>query len=348
MGRRAVASVEFYGSNGVALDSAGRIYVVDTYNCRIVRIDDIKGTNWTTYGGTCGSGQGQFSGLTGIAVDSLGRIYIADTGNARIVRIDDLNGTNWISYGAVGSGVGQFAGLSSLAIDFSGRIYVADTGNLRIVRIDDMFGTNWTTLTQSPPIHGVNYTFSSPSAVAVDSAGKIYIDDHDYFAGALIRVNDMTGANWTSIYFGPQGTSAPNSIAVDPSGTVFAGGGIGGSVKLVDSLAGVINGSSSLSPYGPSYVFGVVPIPQPSPLPAALMPLPASFSFPKQNIGTTGTAQQFNITNFGGSPLNLAFTPSTGFVETTTCPASLIADPVAPSSCPSHPLARCLVRSLDR
>lgn len=103
--------------------------------------------------------------------------------------------------------------------------------------MDDMYGTNWTTLTQSQPINGATYSFSSPVAVALDSSGKIYVADNEYFAGALIRVDDMTGANWTSIYFGPQGTSGPNSIAVDVGGTVFAGGGAGGSVRLVDNMA---------------------------------------------------------------------------------------------------------------
>lgn len=305
---------QFYGAYGIALDSAGRIYVADTYNCRVVRIDDMKGTNWTSYGGTCGSGQGQFYNPQGIAVDSAGRIYIMDTGNSRFIRIDDMNGTNWISYGTVGSGVGQFLSFISVAVDSSGRIYVADTGNVRIVRIDDMFGTHWTTLTG----------FTSPAAVAFDSAGKIYVADDGPPAGAVIRVDDMTGANRISTYLGPVGTAGPNSISVDRGGTVFVGGGIGGSVKLVDGLVGVLNGSSTLSPYGPSYVFAVNSIPQPSPLPPAMKPLPASFTFADQNIGTTSPSQQFNLTNFGGSPLDLSFTASSGFVDTTTCPGALI------------------------
>jgi sugar lactone lactonase YvrE len=319
---------QFYGAYGIALDAAGKIYVADTYNCRIVRIDDMKGTNWTSYGGTCGSGQGQFNDPSGIALDSTGRIYVMDTGNSRIVRIDDLNGANWITYGAVGSGVGQFAQyLTSLAVDSIGRIYVADTGNLRIVRIEDMNGTNWATLAQSQPVNGVSYSFQSPVAIALDSAGKIYVADNEYYAGALVRVDDMTGANWTYIYFGPQGTAGPNSISVDSSGTVFAGGGVGGGVKLVDSMAGVLNSSgTTIAPYGTYYVFGITPVPLPSPRPAAMTPLPTALSFAHQNIGTSSPSQPVNITNFGGSPLDFSgMTASNGFVDTTDCPAGLIA-----------------------
>ena len=129
----------------------GRIYVADTYNCRIDRMDDITGANWKTFG-TCGSGANQFStgGLADLAVDSLGRIYVADPGNGRMDRFDDMTGTNWTTFGTPGSGTDQLIGAQGVAVDSSNRIYIADAGNRRIVRIDDMAGTNWTTLTQSP------------------------------------------------------------------------------------------------------------------------------------------------------------------------------------------------------
>src|SRR4030081_695828 len=143
---------QFYGANGIALDSTGRIYIADTYNGRVVRIDDMNGTNWTTFG-TSGSAVGQFMNPSGISIDSTGRIYVMDTGNNQLVRMDDMNGANWITFSGTGSGVGQFAQyVAPVAFDASGRIYVADTGNTRIVRMDDMGGTNWATLTQSPVI----------------------------------------------------------------------------------------------------------------------------------------------------------------------------------------------------
>src|SRR5438270_4248902 len=99
---------QFYGAYGIALDSAGRIYVADTYNSRVVRIDDMNGTNWASFG-TYGSDIGQFSNPSGISIDTAGRIYVMDTGNARLVRMDDMDGANWTTFGGTGSGVGQFA-----------------------------------------------------------------------------------------------------------------------------------------------------------------------------------------------------------------------------------------------
>lgn len=313
---------QFYGAYGIALDSAGRIYVADTYNCRIVRIDDMSGTNWVTYGGTCGSGQGQFYDPSGIAVDSAGKIYVMDTGNSRLVRMDDMSGTNWISYGSAGSGVGQFAAFVSVALDTTNHIYVADTGNKRIVRMDDMAGTNWTALTQSPPVNGVTYSFYSPAAVAVDSAGKIYIADNEYYAPAVVRVDDMTGANWTSLYVSPSGSTGLNSISVDSSGTVFTGGG---GVRFIDGMLGVLTSSGAVAPYGTYYVFGVTPVPLPNPPPSAISLSPPSLTF-SQNVGTQSAAETVTISNFGGSPLNLSSISSAGaFGETNNCPSQLTA-----------------------
>src|SRR5438309_6524728 len=184
---------QFYGAYGIAVDSAGRIYVADTYSERIVRIDDMNGTNWTSFG-SYGSDVGQFNEPMSISIDPAGKIYVMDTGNNQLVRMDDMNGTNWTTMSGIGSGVGQFAQYSApVAFDSSGRIYVADAGNQRIVRMDDMNGTNWTTLTQSPVINSYIYSLQSPLGVAVDAAGKIYCLDSEDYEPAVVRVDDMTG-----------------------------------------------------------------------------------------------------------------------------------------------------------
>src|SRR6266481_3348204 len=313
---------QFYGAYGIALDSAGRIYIADTYNSRVVRIDDMNGTNWTSYG-TWGSDVGQFMDLSGISIDSAGRIYVMDTGNNRLVRMDDMNGTNWTAMNGIGSGVGQFAQyVAPVAFDASGRIYVADAGNGRLVRMDDMNGTNWTTLTQSPVINSYIYSLQSPIGVVVDAAGKIYIADAEYYQPALIRVDDMSGANWTSIYLGANST--PNSIAIDSSGMVLLGGG---GARIVDNMTGVFSSSSSLTQaYGPSYVFGATLVPLPSPRPSAISFSPATLTFANQDIGTSSNSQPVTITNFGGSTLNFSGISASGdFAETNNCPNSLVA-----------------------
>ena len=86
---------QFMNPSGISVDSAGRIYVMDTGNNQLVRMDDMNGTNWTVMSGI-GSGVGQFAQYVApVAFDASGRIYVADSGNGRLVRMDDMNGTNW-------------------------------------------------------------------------------------------------------------------------------------------------------------------------------------------------------------------------------------------------------------
>ncbi len=94
------------GPAATATDSRGRSYVVDQGNSRIVRIDDMIGTNWIFFGSQ-GLEDNQFCGPLGIAVDKSGRVYVADPENNRIERFDDMTGTNWATIGTYGSGTGQ-------------------------------------------------------------------------------------------------------------------------------------------------------------------------------------------------------------------------------------------------
>src|SRR3989442_8518406 len=120
---------QFNDPSSVSIDAAGGIYVMDTGNARLVRMDDMNGANWTTFSGI-GSGVGQFAQYVApVAFDASGRIYVADTGNSRIVRMDDMDGANWatltqspviyIYIYSLGSPIG-------FAVSSAGGFYVAD------------------------------------------------------------------------------------------------------------------------------------------------------------------------------------------------------------------------------
>jgi sugar lactone lactonase YvrE len=306
---------QFYGPSGIAQDSAGRIYITDTYNDRVVRIDDLNGTNWTSFG-AYGSGTAQFMVPQSISIDPAGRIWVLDNGNGRLIRMDDMNGTNWTVVGSAGSGVGQFAAMSSApGFDGQGRIYMADAGNHWIVRFDDLNFTNWTTLRQSQPIGLYIYQFGGPAGVVTDSAGKIYVAD----GTSVIRVDDMTGANWSSIGVG---TFAPHTIAVDSSGMVMLGNGY--NAQIVDGEAAVFTSNINGLVNGVYVsVYGAAPVSLPTPRPSAIGFTPSTLAF-SQNIGSTSPAQTITVTNFGGSNINgLALAASAPFAQTNTCPAVL-------------------------
>ena len=302
---------QFYGPHGVTVDSSGRIYVADTYNCRIDRMDDINGTNWTTLG-ACGSGAKQFSagGLADLAVDSLGRIYVADPGNGRIDRFDDMSGTNWTTFGAPGSGTDQFIGAQGVAVDSTDHIYIADAGNRRIIRVDDMSGTNWITLTQSPVINGYIYSFGSPVHVAIDLTGKIEVAD----GNNVIRVDDMTGANWVSTNTG----STVQGLSVDTDGTTFIANSY--SLSMLDDIA---TGAGFETFNFISQAGGIFAVPVPSPVPAVTLS-PSMLTFPSQSPGTQSPAQDVLLTNFGSAPLDISNVAASGdFSAASACGTTL-------------------------
>jgi ribosomal protein S11 len=223
------SSGPFNGLIGIALDSLGRIYVADSGNNRIVRIEDMTGAGWTSFGSP-GSGVGQFNLAAGIALDLNNRIYVADVYNNRIIRIDDMTGAGWTSFGSSGSGVGQFSYPHGVAVDQSGHIFVCDSSNNRIVRIDDMSGTGW--VSAGSLGNGV-LQFDIPCGIAVDST---YVYVCDTYNSRIVRLN----STWTS--YGVSGSntgqfSYPMAIAVSASGLLYiADNGNDRVVRLQDMI----------------------------------------------------------------------------------------------------------------
>src|SRR5258706_166740 len=90
---------------GVATDSAGNVFVADTYNDRIQEFDSTG--QFIRRWGSRGTGAGQFSYPGGIATNSAGHVFVVDTNNARIQEFDST-GVFIRMWGSLGSGAGQF------------------------------------------------------------------------------------------------------------------------------------------------------------------------------------------------------------------------------------------------
>ena len=139
-----------HSPEGLAFDSAGRLYIADTENDRVLRLNVRSGiTHAIMEIGSPASNSTStvavFDSPTGLTIDSADNLYIAETGNHRIRMVDLDAGEISI---VAGDGSAEFAGdggqatraklnkPEGVAIDSDGNIVIADTGNRRIRRVE--------------------------------------------------------------------------------------------------------------------------------------------------------------------------------------------------------------------
>ena len=189
--------------SALAQDSLGNLYLADTRNHRIRRINP-NGLITTVAGngaqGFLGDGglaiQAQLDSPSGIAIAADGTLVIADTRNHRIRQVDMAGVIHTIAgIGTAGftgdGGLASAAQLSSplgVAIGLAGDLYVADSGNHRIRHIDSngKIATVAGNGTQGSSVDGTSATapqlataaqLDSPSAVTVRADGSVLIAD---------------------------------------------------------------------------------------------------------------------------------------------------------------------------
>ena len=88
------------GPAGVAVDGAGNLFIADSFNDRIRKVDSagvittVAGTGRTGFGGDGGPAvNARLSRPSGVAVDGAGNLFFADSGNDRIRKVDSASGS---------------------------------------------------------------------------------------------------------------------------------------------------------------------------------------------------------------------------------------------------------------
>jgi sugar lactone lactonase YvrE len=267
-------SAQFDQPQGIALDSAGNLYVTDTANGTIRKITSsgavstiagtaqIFGTNDAT------GASARFNSPDGIAVDGAGNIYISDYTSQTVRKITSAGVVTTVA-GAPGkfgylnstNGAARFRGPEGLAVDSAGQLYVVESGNetLRQILISGSVATVTTLAgaasTDAPDGVANNARFFWPHGLALDASGNAYVADTENgtirkvttngvvttVAGSAGNPGILDGASIGARFFGPQG------ITVAPDGTMYIADTAnsiirrisGGTVSTLAGLAGV-------------------------------------------------------------------------------------------------------------
>jgi sugar lactone lactonase YvrE len=258
----------------VAVDSAGNIYVVDTYNQRIRKILASGGTITTV----AGNGISAFAGdegpalaaslneAKGLAIDRDGNILIADTFNQRIRKvaggaISTIAGTGDLGMGSYNGDNIQATSATlnmpyGVTVAETGEIYIADSKNNRIRMIDGT-GTIHTLAGGSTASYGGDggpaaaAYLNMPTDVVLDNAGNIYIADTGNNRIRKILASNgkiaTIAGNGTAGYSGDgepataASLNGPYGVAVDGEGNVYIADTYNNAVRKIDEATGNIS-----------------------------------------------------------------------------------------------------------
>lgn len=252
-----------YYPRGVAVDGKGNLFIADTGNARVRRVDLAAGIITTVVGnGTpyfCGDGGPATSACLdprGVALDVDGNLFIADGFNDRIRRVDAASGTiTTVAGGADGfcgdGGPATSACLRApyaVAVDTGGNLFIVDTYNRRIRRVDGATGVI-TTVAGNGEIHfcgdggpATSACLYTPEGVAVDVKGNLFIGDTLNWRvrgvdAATQIITTLAGGTWGFCGDGGPATEAcmrgPRGVAVDVSGNLFIADTFNSRVRLV-------------------------------------------------------------------------------------------------------------------
>ncbi len=267
----AATSASLAGPAGVAVDSAGNVYIATYADNRIRKITASSSNNISTFAGNSGYGfagdggpatSSQLSAPRGIGLDSSGNLYLADRLNNRIRKIAGGNITTIAGNGQMSFG-GDFGAATSaqlsapdgVAVDNAGNVYISDFLNNRVRMVTpsgviSTYAGNGNSGFSGDGGPATSAQLSQPAGLAVDAAGNLYIADSNNSAVRKVTpsgiISTVAGTGGSQGYSGDGASAtaakmmAPMGVAVDPAGNLYIADFYGW-IREVTSSTGVIS-----------------------------------------------------------------------------------------------------------
>jgi sugar lactone lactonase YvrE len=265
-------AARFNQPNGIAADASGNLYVADTGNGTVrtispaVVVATLAGLP-AQAGSVDGTGStARFDFPAGVTVDSSGNIDVVDLNNSTVRTlttagvVTTLAGTAGVVGSADGTGTAaRFTNPSGMTVAGTGILYVADTGNdtIRAIAPGAVVSTLAGSVQAPGSMDGMGAVaqFNSPTNVASDGAGNIYVADTKNDT-----VRKITPAGLVSTIAGSPGIpgssdgatgdlarfNAPAGIAVDSSGTIYVSDSGNNTIRTISS-SGVVRTLAGLA-----------------------------------------------------------------------------------------------------
>ena len=288
---------------GIAVDSAGNLFIADRTNEAVRRVDVMTGTITTAAHGVVAGD---------VAVDSSGDLFLAR--GSIISRVDATTGeiTTVAGNGNLGySGDGGAATNAELfdaegvAVDSEGNIFIADNMNGRVRRVDANTGIITTVAGGGSGGNGgpaIGAFLSNPFGVAVSPAGNLFIVDKGQTT--VFRVDHISGVIYAVAGSGTWGFSGDGGCAT--------GASLGGPTSVT-----LFGGHLYIGDKFNNRIRHIL-------LPAFASLSPGSLSFGSQQLNTTSASQSVTLTNSGDVALAITSIAASGdYSETNNCGASV-------------------------
>lgn len=213
-GETGVANGDFAHGHpvAVAVDAAGRVFVGDQWNNRVLVLD-AAGKFLTSMGDGWGMNPVSLSTISGLAVDASGNLYVADYADSRVVKFA-LGVSGWKQVNLNGFGTPYDWSITALAT-FGGKLY-AGTSNYS----DPRGAQIWRQTTNGDWEQVATNGFGNAHNYAIDHLlsfnGYLYASTWtDGTGGEIWRSPSGDSLSWTKVVSGGSGTGSPDTANVE-------------------------------------------------------------------------------------------------------------------------------------